>query len=244
MRDSRDTLSFLQMLPNMVTILGMCSGLTAIRFIMVGRFDIAVMLILFAAVLDGLDGLLARRLGSESSIGAELDSLSDFLNFGVAPGLLVFQFAMVGTYSSNWMFVLVYAVCACLRLAWFNVGRDVPKPEGEKPHFIGVPAPGGALLALFPVFLTYQGWADFRDWPTFCGVYLAAVGLLMASRVPTISSKVVRVPRDKSIFVLILVAVVIGLLVTRFWLLMVIVAGIYTALTLFAVFNYLRGKRI
>ncbi|MDT8857224.1 CDP-diacylglycerol--serine O-phosphatidyltransferase [Paracoccaceae bacterium Fryx2] len=239
----KDTLPLLLFLPNVITILGLCAGLTAIRFIMVGRFDFAVMLIIFAAVIDGLDGLLARRLNAQSTIGAELDTLADFLSFGVAPALLVFQFALAGTYSTNWIFVLVYTICACLRLARFNVHRDAPQPVG-KPHFIGVPAPGGALLALLPVFLTLQGTLDATNFPMAYGVYLGLVGVLMTSRVPTLSSKAVRVPRDKSKLVLIGAAIFMGLLVTRFWLLMVLVGIAYMCVILWNVFNYLRGRPI
>ena len=104
----QESLSIFQLLPNVVTILGLCAGLTAIRFLMVGRYDYAVMLIVVAAALDGLDGLLARRLDAASPFGAELDSLSDFLNFGVVPALLVYQFALSDSYATGWVFVLVY----------------------------------------------------------------------------------------------------------------------------------------
>ncbi len=238
----RDSLSIIQLLPNIVTILGLCAGLTAIRFIMVARYDYAVMLIVFAAAIDGLDGLLARRLNSTSLIGAELDTLADFLNFGVVPALLVFQFAMAGEYTSNWMFVLVYTICACLRLARFNVNRDAPLPAGLRPHFIGVPAPGGALLALLPVFLTFQGVIDAKDAPVACGVYLGIVGLLMVSTVPTLSSKALRVPRDKSVLVLVGAALFVGLMITHPWLTMVLLSSAYLMLTLWSVLQYLRGR--
>ncbi|EKX59422.1 CDP-diacylglycerol--serine O-phosphatidyltransferase [Cereibacter sphaeroides] len=241
-RDDR-TLPILMLLPNLVTITGLCAGLTAIRFIMVGRFDLAAMLIVFAAAIDGLDGLIARRLNAQSSFGAELDSLSDFLNFGVTPGLLVFQYALAGTYSTSWIFVLVYTICGCLRLARFNINRDTPLPPGTKPHFTGVPAPGGALLALLPVFMSLQGLIDARDFPVAYGIYLALVGLMMTSRIPTISPKSMRIPRDKAIFVLIGTVIVIGLLVTRFWLLMVLIGLVYLVVTGFAIVTYLRRWR-
>ena len=238
----RDSLSLTHLLPNMVTILGLCAGLTAIRFVLVGRFDIAAALLIFAAAIDGFDGLLARRLNAASSIGGELDSLSDFLNFGVAPGLLVYQFALSRDFTTGWMFVLVYACCACLRLARFNVSRDdVPVP-GTRPHFVGVPAPGGAMLALLPLFLTLQGWIDMRAQPFLYGVWMALMGWLMISRVPTISSKALRVPRERSGLVLVGAAVIVGLMVTRFWLLMTILAGIYAALILYAVVQHARGR--
>ncbi|MDZ4136555.1 MAG: CDP-diacylglycerol--serine O-phosphatidyltransferase [Paracoccaceae bacterium] len=238
----RDSLSLMLLLPNMVTILGLCAGLTSIRFVLVGRYDLAAMLLIFAAVIDGLDGLLARRLNAASSIGGELDSLSDFLNFGVAPGILVFQFALSRDATTGWMFVLIFACCACLRLARFNISRDAPPPAG-KPHFIGVPAPGGAMLALLPLFLTLHGVMNARDWPFFYGIYMGLVGWLMVSKVPTISSKSLRVPRERSVLVLVGAAVLVGLMVTRFWLLMALIDAAYAAMILFAVVQHLRNRR-
>ena len=131
-------------MPNLVTILGLCAGLTALRFAFAGRFEPAAALIVFAALIDGFDGLLARRLDAASPFGAELDSLADFFNFGVAPAFLVYQLALTGAPDLGWTAALVFAVCACLRLARFNVSRDVPVTG--RAHFVGVPAPAGALL--------------------------------------------------------------------------------------------------
>ena len=242
-RGDERSLPLLMLIPNLVTITGLCAGLTAIRFIMVERFDIAAMLIIFAAAIDGLDGLIARRLNAQSNFGAELDSLSDFLNFGVAPGLLVYQYALAGTYSTNWVFVLVYTLCGCLRLARFNVNRDQPLPPGTKPHFTGVPAPGGALLALLPLFVALLGLVDVSAFPLAYGIYLALVGLLMTSRIPTFSPKTLRIPRDKAIFVLIGTVFVLGLLVTRFWLLIVLAGLGYLVITVISVATYLRHWR-
>jgi CDP-diacylglycerol--serine O-phosphatidyltransferase len=238
----RESLPILQLVPNMVTILGLCAGLTAIRFVLAGRFDLAAALLIFAALIDGLDGLLARRLNAASSIGGELDSLADFLNFGVAPGLLVFQFALRQDFTTGWMFVLIYACCACLRLARFNVSRDAPAPLG-KPHFIGVPAPGGAMLALIPVFLTIHGTIDARAFPFLYGIWIGIVGFLMISKIPTISSKALRIPRERSGLVLVGAAVLVGLMVTRFWLMMGLMGAAYFGIILYCVAQHLRGKR-
>jgi CDP-diacylglycerol---serine O-phosphatidyltransferase len=238
----RDSMSLILMLPNMVTILGLCAGLTSIRFVLVGRFDVAAALIIFAALIDGLDGLLARRLNAASDIGGELDSLSDFLCFGVAPGILVFQFALSRDFATGWMFVLIYVCCACLRLARFNVSRDDPPPVG-KPHFVGVPAPGGAMLALLPLFLTQQGIIDARDYPVLFGVWTVVVAWLMVSKVPTLSSKAVRVKREWQLLVLLAGAVVVGLMVTRFWLLLVILDLAYAAIIAVALLQYLRKRK-
>lgn len=237
----QDSLSIFQLLPNLVTIIGLCAGLTAIRFLMAGRFDLAAMLIVFAAVIDGFDGLLARRLHATSQFGAELDSLSDFVNFGVVPGILIYQFALADARSTGWIFVLVYTVCCCLRLARFNVNRNAPPPEG-KAKFIGVPAPGGAMLALLPLFLNLQGVMDVRAYPLITGGYLALIGLLMTSRMPTPSLKALRVPRERAGIILIGMAIVLGLIITRFWLLMMVVTLIYSIVILYAAFGHLRNR--
>jgi CDP-diacylglycerol--serine O-phosphatidyltransferase len=238
----RESLSLTMLLPNMVTILGLCAGLTSIRFVLIGRYDIAAVLIIFAAAIDGLDGLLARRLNAASSIGGELDSLSDFVNFGVAPGILVYQFALARDFETGWMFVLIFAACACLRLARFNVSRDDPPPAG-KPHFIGVPAPGGALLALLPLFMTQYGLIDARNYPFAYGLWMALVAWMMISKIPTISSKSLRVPREKSILVLVGAAVVVGLMVSRFWLLMALVDIVYVVVLIYCLVQHLRKRR-
>ncbi len=239
----QDSVSLRQLLPNMVTILGLCAGLTAIRFTLLGRVDIAAALIVLAAILDGLDGLLARRLDAASPFGAEIDSLSDFVSFGVAPGLVMYQFALPDTRGLGWVFVLVYIVCACLRLARFNVDRDTPLPAETRPHFVGVPAPGAALLALLPVFLFQLGMPTLHDLPLLGGFYLGLIGLLMISRIATPSSKALRVPQDKARWVLIGAAVVAGLAITRFWLLMSMAGLCYALVISWAVWKHLRGHR-
>jgi CDP-diacylglycerol--serine O-phosphatidyltransferase len=196
--------------------------------------------LIFAAMIDGLDGLLARRLKATSNFGAELDSLSDFVNFGVAPGVLVYTFSADGLAGLGWMFVLVYACCCCLRLARFNVNRDAPIAPGSRVHFVGVPAPAGAMLALFPVFLSLDGLVHLQGYPLPIALYLGFVGLLMISKLPTLSPKTLRIPRDKVGFVLIGMAFVVGIMFTRFWLLMVL-ANIAYALTL--VWAMLRARK-
>jgi CDP-diacylglycerol---serine O-phosphatidyltransferase len=222
------SLPFLHLLPNLVTILGLCAGLTSIRFAFDGRFEIAALLVIFCALIDGLDGLLARKLKAASSFGAELDSLSDFINFGVAPALLVFFFALTELPGFGWIFALLFAICCCLRLARFNVNRDAPPPPGRA-HFTGVPAPAGALLALLPLYLTLEGVIDAAAWPITVSIYLGAVACLMVSHIPTLSPKGLRISRDHVPFVLIGTTVAIGMIFTRFWLLMVLLVLAYIA---------------
>jgi CDP-diacylglycerol--serine O-phosphatidyltransferase len=241
----QDRLPFLQLIPNMVTILGLCAGLTAIRFVIFGRFELAAALIIFAALIDGLDGLLARRLNAASDIGAQLDSLSDFLCFGVAPALLVFHMALGPEPGIGWIFVLTYASCACLRLARFNVMADKePDPSRPKtPHFTGVPAPAGAMLALLPAFLSFQGVIDASFHPWLADFTLAAAGALMVSRLPTISPKAITVPKDKQVWILLGAALLVGILLTRAWLLMIMLDLAYIATLIWAARQWRKAAR-
>ncbi|MFO1105605.1 MAG: CDP-diacylglycerol--serine O-phosphatidyltransferase [Amaricoccus sp.] len=225
-RRQRERLPFLHLLPSLVTIIGLTAGLTAIRSAFAGNFALAAALILIAAVLDGLDGLLARRLGSASPFGAELDSLCDFVDFGVAPGILVYEMTLGGARDIGWVLAMVYITCCCLRLARFNVNRDAPT-GGKAPHFVGVPAPAGALLAMLPVFLALSELADPAALPLLVAAWLGIVGLLMVSRLPTFSPKSLQIPRDKVRWVLVATAIMVGLGFTRFWLMMVLVVAIY-----------------
>lgn len=225
----RRSLPLLHLLPNLVTLLGLCAGLTSIRYALDQHYEIAAALIILAAVMDGMDGLIARKLNAASHFGAELDSLSDFVCFGVAPGILVFQFALLDFAGPGWLLVLVYILCACLRLARFNVNRNAPPPPGRA-HFVGVPAPAGAMLALLPVFLTLAGVWDVSTLPIPVAFYLGFVGLTMISRLPTISPKGMRVPRNRAVWLLVGVAVFAGVAVTRPWTVLVLADLAYLGL--------------
>ncbi|MFT3973216.1 MAG: phosphatidylcholine/phosphatidylserine synthase [Amaricoccus sp.] len=241
LRRPPENLPFLQLVPNLVTILGLCAGLTAIRFAFLGRFDLAAGLIVFAAVIDGFDGLLARKLDAASPIGAELDSLADFVDFGVAPAIVVYFATLSGIGDLGWTFALVFAVCCCLRLARFNVNRDVPL-EGRA-HFVGVPAPAGALLGLLPVFATLGGVVDASRLPWAVAAWLGLIGLLMVSRLKTFSPKALRIPRERSRFILVAAALLVGLTLTRFWLLLIVFDVAYAALLVHAAVVSRRQRR-
>lgn len=221
----RDRLLLLQLLPNLVTILGLCAGLTALRLILAGRFEPAAALIIFAAAIDGLDGLLARKLNAASSFGAELDSLADFVNFGVAPALLVYQSALAGAPDFTWTAALIFAVCACLRLARFNVSRSLPVMG--KPHFVGVPAPAGALLGMLPVFVGFAGFAEAGQHPGLVAPWLTFVGLLMVCRLKTLAPKGLRISRGNARWLLIAVPLLAGLALARFWTLIILLDVAY-----------------
>ena len=231
--DQRERIPFYMLLPNLATISGMCLGITAIRYAIEERFEIAVTLILISGVFDGLDGLLARRLNAASDFGAELDSLSDFLCFGVAPGLIVYEFFLRGQTGISWIFVLVYITAACLRLARFNVTRE--KKTGDGKSFTGVPAPAGAMLGLLPLFLTMSDLIDLRENPILVAIWLGIVGFLMISQIKTFSPKSIRVPRKLVSIAMFGVVICIGLFIAQLWRLMVVIDVLYLTSVLWSV---------
>lgn len=187
-------------LPNMVTLLALCSGLTAVRMAYEGRWEFAVGAVLVAAVLDALDGRVARLLKGTSRFGAELDSLADFVNFGVTPALMLYLWILKEAGSLGWIAALAFAISAALRLARFNVALDDPdKPAWAVQFFTGVPAPAGALTVLIPIYWGFLG--VLPKWPEFApgvALYTIGIGFLMISRLPTYSGKTIgtRIRRD------------------------------------------------
>jgi CDP-diacylglycerol--serine O-phosphatidyltransferase len=207
----------LKLLPNFVSILALCSGLTAIRYAIAGNFTLAVFLIGVAAALDGLDGRLARMLKSESEIGAELDSLCDFVNFGVTPALVLYLWGLRPDVSLGWIAVLVYAVCCMLRLARFNVGSRAVGEAAEKTSFIGVPSPAGAMLVLSPLYLAFATDRALQLPPAAVAVWMVLVGALMISRVRTPSLKRFTIPPDLARYLLVAAVAVVAAVLTYPW---------------------------
>ena len=205
-------------LPNLVTLLALCMGITAIRFAIEGRFEIAVYSIIAAAVLDGLDGRLARALQGTTRFGAELDSLADFIDFGVAPALVLYLWSLHQNKGLGWFAALVFAVACALRLARFNVAIDDPdRPAWTTQFFTGMPAPAGAIVALLPLYLHLSEVRLAND-PAFVPFqvgYVLIVAFLMVSRIPHFSGKTWgKVPREHVMAVLFGVAVTVLLLAT------------------------------
>ncbi len=207
----------IHLLPNALTITAICAGLSAIRFGVQGNYVLAVQLIIAACVLDGIDGRIARLLSSDSKMGAELDSLADFLNFGVAPSLVLYFWALQDIPSVAWIAVLFFAVCCVLRLARFNVTSKSETCDQDSAFFEGVPAPAGALLVMLPMYLSFA----FSDAPLvpdlLVCIYMAFIGLLFISRVPTWSFKTSRVSRESVKYILIGVAVTGAAFLTFAW---------------------------
>jgi CDP-diacylglycerol--serine O-phosphatidyltransferase len=214
-RGRRRRIPVRNVIPNLVTLLSLCAGLTSIRMSFEGRFDMAVYAILIAAVLDGLDGRLARYLHVTSKFGAELDSLSDFLSFGVAPPLLLFAWNFHAINSFGWLAVVMFAIAGALRLARFNTMLGEEKPAWQGNFFTGVPIPAGALGVLLPVYVDNIGIDVPEAAAPVVVAYVMLIAALMVSRVPTFSGKkYVGIRREWVLPALIGVVVLAMLLVT------------------------------
>lgn len=204
-----------QVFPNLVTLLALCVGLTSIRMSIELRFEPAIAAIAIAAFLDGIDGRVARLLKSTSRFGAELDSLTDFLNFGVAPAMLLYVWALDELRAVGWIAAMIFALCGALRLARFNVALDAPgSPEWQSNYFVGVPAPAGAMISMLPIYLEFVAIPHgFLTAPVVM-IYTLAIAFLMVSRVPTWSGKVVgrRIPRDSVLPIFVLAVIYAALL--------------------------------
>ncbi len=209
--------------PNVVTLLALCAGLTAIRMAFESRYVLALAAVVFAAILDGIDGRLARFLKGTSRFGAELDSLSDFVNFGVAPALILYFWGLHDLKSAGWIAAMVFAICAGLRLARFNVMIDDPdRPAWASNFFVGMPAPAGAITVLLPIYAAFLGLprSNFLTWLTL--VYTLAVAWLMASRLPVFSGKRIgtRVPPEMVGPLIIVMVLFFALLIAYPWVLL------------------------
>ncbi len=231
-----------RLIPNVLTLAALCSGLTAIRFGLQGEMRLAVIAIIVAAIFDALDGRVARRLGVTSRFGAELDSLSDFLCFGVAPALVLYLASLRDVGSLGWIVVLMFPICSALRLARFNTAlvSDTPPPAWTGSFFTGVPAPAGALLALMPLMVSFEIEAAWPRHALVVGIVLIAVGGLMVSRVPTFSFKKGRVPRHLVLPALLSAALVMTVIASSPWIGLSLLGLGYTALIPFSWMAYRR----
>lgn len=225
----RRRMHILQLLPNLISILALCAGLTAIRMAVEGRFGFSVALIGLAAALDGIDGRLARMLKSESAIGAELDSLCDLVNFGVTPALVLYYWGMRADTALGWIAVLIYAVCCMLRLARFNVGNRAPEGTEKPKGFVGVPSPAGAMLALAPIYFARTFGEAMQPSHWIVAIWMVFVGALMISRIPTPSFKGVRIYSENARFILVGSVALIAALLTYTWVTLLILDLVYLA---------------
>jgi CDP-diacylglycerol---serine O-phosphatidyltransferase len=204
------------LVPNFFTLLSLCAGLTAIRMAIELRYEMAIALIVIAALLDGVDGRVARALKAQSKFGAELDSLADFVNFGVAPAVVVFVWGLGGLRGLGWISVMVFALAMGLRLARFNAMIDVDKPKWQGNYFTGMPAPAGAITVLLPLYVDGLGLFDVHAWPVLIAFYTLAMAALLVSTIPTFSGKLLgeRISRDYVLPAFVGAAAMVALLVT------------------------------
>jgi CDP-diacylglycerol---serine O-phosphatidyltransferase len=234
------------LLPNLITLLALCAGLTAIRVAVENNIQLALAAIVFAALLDGIDGRLARMLKGTSRFGAELDSLADFVNFGVAPGLILYFWGLHELKSAGWIAAMVFAICAGLRLARFNVMIDDPnQPPWAGNFFTGIPAPAGAITVLLPIYLSLLGVPSdlFVIWVTF--FYTLVIGLLMVSRLPVFSGKRVgkRVPPEMVLPVFVLFVLGFALLISYPWQVLAVGTVVYLACLPLGAWSYRNHQR-
>jgi CDP-diacylglycerol--serine O-phosphatidyltransferase len=207
---------FTRHIPSAITLAALCAGATAIPLAMYGNWKGAVAAIVVAAILDTMDGWIARLIGAGSEFGAQLDSLADLVSFGIAPSIVVYMWTLTHTGGAGWVMALIYAMCCAIRLARFNVESvDLDAPPAK--HFTGMPTPIGACLILLPMQFTFQfGDETFRD-PMVTAVVIALVSIMMVSRVPTFSLKRLHIPKHRRVTLVVLAVPVIASAVVYPW---------------------------
>lgn len=232
-----------RLIPNVLTLLALCAGMTAIRFAVNDQFEAACYAIIVAGVFDGLDGRMARLLKSTSRFGAELDSLSDFISFGIAPAVVLYLWTMSALHSIGWAIVLFFAICCALRLARFNTEIAAEPQPHVAGFFSGVPAPGGAGLLMVPMFVSFE-WGDWiARSPYLNAIWISGVALLMISRVPTVSLKPIRIPHHWVLPTLLGVGVLAGLFSAAPWPTLTLIGAVYVGSIPLTVRAYYRLRR-
>ena len=201
------------LLPNALTILGVCLGLSSIKFAIDLNYPMAIIAIGFAAILDTLDGRVARLIKGTSKVGKELDSLTDVISFGVAPGFIMYFWALNEIGKFGWMFVLIYTVCCALRLARFNLTMIEETETWKINFFEGVPAPAAAGLVLLPLILNLSGVIQLENYAVLSSVAILITSILMISKMPTYSLKRILIPRHYAIFLLLGIGIFVGFLI-------------------------------
>lgn len=229
------------LVPNVVTLLALCAGLTAIRLAFEDRYGLALAAVVFAAILDAIDGRIARFLKGTSRFGAELDSLSDFVNFGVAPALIVYFWGLHDLKSAGWIAAMVFAICAGLRLARFNVMLDDPdQPAWASHFFVGMPAPAGAITVLLPIYASFLGLPRSGALTWLMLIYTLGIASLMVSRLPVFSGKRVgtRVTPELVGPLIVVVVASFALLIAYPWIMLTIGTLAYLATLPFGWLSY------
>ncbi|MAY90532.1 MAG: CDP-diacylglycerol O-phosphatidyltransferase [Rickettsiales bacterium] len=221
-------LSIVRLIPNIVTFISLTLGLTSIKFAIDNKWEISVSLIVFASFLDNIDGKLARLFKSNSNFGIELDSLSDFLSFGIAPALIVFFWTLDGSINNSWAYVIFYAICSSSRLAKFNISSHEKDIKNIKLKFFqGISTPAAAGLVLLPMMIFFRFENDFFINPILAAIILICSAILMNTNIPTYSFKGLKIEKRIIPIVIIFFAGFISLLITDFWLAMILFISFY-----------------
>ena len=224
--------------PNSITILSLCCGLTSIRYSINEEWKIAIYLIIFASILDFFDGWFARKLKGGSNFGAELDSLSDFISFGIAPSLLIYFWTLNELNSLGWSITLFFVACAALRLARFTADIYLTsKPIDPSLYFTGVPSPAAAGLSLLPLFLYFEYDLSLIKNAYFNLINLFLIGFLMVSKIPTISLKGINFSKSFAPWIVLLIVIICIGLISNLWLTLIILAFFYIASIIYTVLN-------
>ncbi|TRB02533.1 MULTISPECIES: CDP-diacylglycerol--serine O-phosphatidyltransferase [Rhizobium/Agrobacterium group] len=221
---------FRLVIPNLITVLAICAGLSGVRLAIEGRFELAVGMVLLAAFLDGIDGRIARMMKATSKFGEQMDSLADIVNFGVAPALVVYAYLLDQARSIGWIAALIYVIAAGLRLARFNVMIERPvKAPWQNEFFVGVPAPMGAMLVLLPVYLGFLGVEPDKPFAYVAAAYTVLIGYLLISRLPVWSGKsgTSRIRRDLVLPMILVVVLYVAMLMSFTWEVLVLTVAAY-----------------
>ena len=189
-------------LPNVLTLIGVCLGISSIKFAMDGNFSYAVLFLVVAAILDALDGRVARLIKGTSDFGKELDSLTDFVSFGIAPAFIIYFWELNKFGKIGWLIVLLFSVCCVLRLARFNLTKFEKNEEWKNNFFQGVPSPAGGCLILLPLIFQLSGFSNFIDLTSITPYFMVLISFLLISKIPTFSFKKIAIRRNMTIFLL------------------------------------------
>ena len=230
-------------LPNMLTLIGVCIGLTSIRFALDGRFELAIIAIMFAALIDGLDGRIARLIRGTSKVGKELDSLTDMISFGVAPAFIMFFWKLNTMGRFGWLLCLVYVICVALRLARFNVNSN-QESSWKDNFFEGVPSPAGGILVLTPLIVSLSGFDLFQlNYEIIVPAFFIVTSFLLISKFPSYSFKKIVIPRRTTIFLLFGIILFFGLLLVYTFNVIALSAAIYLLLLPVSFIHYQKIKK-
>ena len=230
-------------LPNMLTLIGVCIGLTSIRFALDGRFELAIIAIMFAALIDGLDGRIARLIRGTSKVGKELDSLTDMISFGVAPAFIMFFWKLNTMGRFGWLLCLVYVICVALRLARFNVNSN-QEPSWKDNFFEGVPSPAGGILVLTPLIVSLSGFDLFQlNYEIIVPAFFIITSFLLISKFPSYSFKKIVIPRRTTIFLLFSIILFFGLLLVYTFNVIALSVAIYLLLLPVSFIHYQKIKK-